>query len=526
MWGITGKKPNFDKSDADTDPAPSIALPAAENIASRQRPITLLDIYISYHSSDNIGNKGWVDGLEESIRESLSGNVDIRKTANSNDGQASLSEEAKNDIGRARVFVSVVSRISAEPSAICNKERSLFFKQGYTATDPSTGTTRSRLLILHINKKEGDPTEEELKARCFEFYNDNGYPIPTSDKGFRKKVEKLTNEIQTICKEMDKAAVQEVCHTPEIQEALRKELASSKLTVNEVLAAIDEVVDLKSIHDILHQVRIDCYTPLKLLVKRQEFPERKNSDSEIKEIVEDLEDCLSELNTIRQHETPLINKLKCYHKLRKVNEELKQGLEESDMEYIKNGLSSLERILRRYHSSINTDLVYSFKNLQLCQLVDVLRRVSDQLTNNHTTSNNVVKIQAGADTLEQVSLRLSDLVEKHDRWQQLDDELQAIDACDDDPDELRRVWMDIRTLVTKVFGEDRNDWPDQFRALGDAMENISSQADMPHVLTRLEKFRARSGQDFDKADQQLKKQCVVVQGIARDITQVLPVPVQ
>ena len=139
--------------------------------------------------------------------------------------------------------------------------------------------------------------------------------------------------------------------------------------------------------------------------------------------------------------------------------ELKNAIENIDKRQLKKAICLLNRVLAIQPSRINTSLNTAAKALRLPTLVQTLTKIRDKLINNNLDAEKIEEFRIGVAALIELERTLTELIESHDRWQEIDLELKRIQATlDKDTFELELFWLDLKAMVEVQYLNSEEEW--------------------------------------------------------------------
>src|SRR5262249_48590736 len=122
-------------------------------------------------------------------------------------------------------------------------------------------------------------------------------------------------------------------------------------------------------------------------------------------------------------------------------------------------ISSMKHVLGTQPSRINTRLAETVRVLRLPDLQTAMQSVRDALDPNGFSAESVGQFADGVEALAHLNLRLVTLIQEHDTWQQIDDDLRWIDDhLDPDLLDLEESWPRLKMKAETVCRGSTEPW--------------------------------------------------------------------
>jgi hypothetical protein len=212
--------------------------------------------------------------------------------------------------------------------------------------------------------------------------------------------------------------------------------------------------------------------------------------------------------------------------LEPVPEELRQAIERLDPDRLESAVGHLGRVLDRAPSQINDRLHEAAMSLQLAGLAESMGSVRDTLPQPDLRTEIVQEITAGVNTLRELGGRLVALVEQHNLWQELHNQLNWIEAnLGDDMQSLRDAWPDLQVQGEEIYGHNPADWAVELRRTTAELQDSLATGDSLRVRMLFLRYRSQAGRQFSSVDQDLLGLCCDLQDVGKsldDLTEAMP----
>lgn len=264
----------------------------------------------------------------------------------------------------------------------------------------------------------------------------------------------------------------------------------------------------KELHNLLHELQINCYNLLVQEVRR--FPDDAVAVDSIMDYELTLQEVISNWKEVAGRASFAAAETWCIQDLVKAWKALKSAIEELKPEPLIDARWILNRVLAVHPSQINTRLNATARALRLPNLVDGMAQVSDKLArvDLDLEPDKVSQFEAGVDALISLGDRLTILVDDHDRWQAVDRELRWLEAnLGQDITMLEISWPDLEVKTEPLYTGKDDTWAINFR---EDKENLKSaiQAKNPVRVKRyFRRYSRRAGNRFHRVDTNLKQLC-------------------
>lgn len=185
--------------------------------------------------------------------------------------------------------------------------------------------------------------------------------------------------------------------------------------------------------------------------------------------------------------------------LNQTRTELRQAIEAIDHNLLQNPIRRLQRILDRQPSRINAQLVSAASTLRLDTIVQALNQI---ILNLPTTPTDILRlIRDGAQALTNLDQRLHGLVNDHNNWQTLEDELRRIEnTLLEDLTELQLSWLDIQAIGKRIFQSRTEDWAVELQTISAELTVALNDNAIIKIKRTFRRFRSQSGRRFRQVD--------------------------
>lgn len=240
----------------------------------------------------------------------------------------------------------------------------------------------------------------------------------------RDKVTHITNIALTVNDVTQ--GLQALNHLIPHNPAVRHELVGLRSQLEAISAQIRLLSHYKEMHDLLHRLEFECYKTLVNTAPR--FPAEPQAGREIRRYRIKLEGVLADLRTTAQGAAAAMLEMSWIEPLlplpARIDEALQSGLPEPLIEAI----DTLKLELDIQPARLNYQLFGAASALRLGDLATAMRAVHGQLAGAGPATEFSLAVQAGADKLEVLNEALTQLVNDHNAWQDVEGRLRREEA--------------------------------------------------------------------------------------------------
>lgn len=310
--------------------------------------------------------------------------------------------------------------------------------------------------------------------------------------------------------------IQTLSQLAEANPRVRERVSTFRSQVEITTQNIDELGDYKDLHDLLHQVQFGCYNRLK------EQPTQRDVDES--QVV--LEDLVPQIEKILQAGRVPLREMTWLETLTGVSTLLREAARQAEnledyRDPVEQARDRLQRLLIRTPSRINQRLTDKAGDLDLRRLIESLRAAHESLTA-IVGPEALGDFASGLGALNDLSIRLTQLVDRHYHWQLLVDELQLAESqLDPGLKNLLKQWPTVRAITDQCCAGN----PDEAarKLLEDAVLLEKAQAEANENKTRLifDRLLSRANKSFFRLDSDLKNACEQLRQLGASLTHLL-----
>ncbi|MEA2910493.1 MAG: hypothetical protein QOJ15_2574 [Bradyrhizobium sp.] len=497
------------------------------------------DVFISFsHLDDKSPNgRGWVTAFYKALdiwlTKRLGRAARIWQDRRRLTGECEIDETIRKAIDNSAILLAFYSAGYAS-SEYCAKEREWFAKNTIKVGD------KSRALTIRLANIPYEKWPQELQGcRGFDFFslkpNDQmGFPVPTNRRAFEEKVQEVVTGIEAVLeaiKSAPRAATPpEIVAPPSVERipsfyslpqeerefTLLKD--SFKSDFQRCFAQIKLLSGRKEIHDQLHDLELKFYVPV-----QDSLPDASASiDRQLLDILRDHYFTLSEiLDNLRA----IVTRYKEYlpdkeqtvlDDVAKARTMLDEGIRRADLVSMRGAVRKIERVVAFWPSQMNARLTENARELGLGTLAKKLQ----QLCENSAS----FKQQLGekASQLENLQQRISTLAAIHDDCQSFDNDLRALDSMlTQSLQDIEDLWPELHGKAATLCAENSETWAAPLGHWGGQMDQALKRQSVDDAKQCFIRFSSAARKRFYLADQDLKKNCELLQRVGDPIEALL-----
>lgn len=213
-------------------------------------------------------------------------------------------------------------------------------------------------------------------------------------------------------------ALKDLLTQPEVRSAVSK----FRNDFQAVYDNVDIVKDYKELHDLLQDLEMACYAPIRQAASN--YPQ----DDEVLEFLEGyaskMQLTLDELQAVANHGNVASSKILWKEHIEHAHVRLVEAIEQPQPGALAGVIGYLKRALT-YLSVINDELNRAIHDVRLYNFVEAVDTIDRQLSNmDIADSEQAMRFRTGARTLPALTQQFASQVERHTQWQVIDHELE------------------------------------------------------------------------------------------------------
>lgn len=297
-------------------------------------------------------------------------------------------------------------------------------------------------------------------------------------------------------------------------------VSQCKTDLEQAQAQVGSLAELKDMHDLLHRLQFDCYNII--LTNAKSFPTVESAF----ETISAHRDILTTLvnGILRAAEKPSFahEDMSWLDILRKSADALSQAVDTMDSGALTKAIGLLKRILAQQPSRVNTRLNDRAQALRLGDLVRDLNTVREKLS--HVPDADAAKVaqfNAGVDSLTSLESSLKSIVNDHNKWQGVEDDLRLFDAdVDQGVADWQSFWPDVKSKVNALF-VDGAQWSIDLQTAETKVDQSIAGNVETQIRVSFRAFRNRASARFYEVDANLKEMCNQLRTLGDPLNNVL-----
>lgn len=281
---------------------------------------------------------------------------------------------------------------------------------------------------------------------------------------------------------------------------------------------ISRMADYKDLHDGLHRLQYDVYNMA--MDDKRSFPADDGSRRRLQRNLDQLDRILIELNAIASR--PGVNPVekKWVQEIDEARQLFKEALRNKDAAALKEALSVLDGVLADRPTRINGILTEAAHALQLDALAEALHSTTDGLPAGNQEAAQLGKIEAGAMAIQDLSRKLTSLVNDHDGWQDIAIDLRRLEG-DGKLAELKLMWRRLKRKASELYQERQEDWALELRETSDALDQAIAADNPGSIVDQFLAYNSQVGTRFFNVDCDLKSLCTEIRDISSPLKEVI-----
>jgi TIR domain len=298
------------------------------------------------------------------------------------------------------------------------------------------------------------------------------------------------------------AALTDLMQEPEVRDAF----VAFRVHVQRVSDRIRIVGDYMELHDLLHTLQLHGFDQIVLEAKR--FPEDDRAVHNLREHETTLRGIINDLRRVEQRASLPPGELSWIGRdLEPAIDSLHAALEAHQPRGLERTIISLRRVLAIRPSEINTRLNDAVRDLPFPALVRAMTIVCDRIRKLDLDPDEVQQFETGIETLARQGQTLAALVEDHDRWQEVEQELRLTEETWDGTIEgIEDSWSRIRATLEPMTGGSNELWAVPFRQEARRMSEAIATQDPERSRRSFRSFRREASIRFHQVGLLLKDQ--------------------
>jgi hypothetical protein len=276
----------------------------------------------------------------------------------------------------------------------------------------------------------------------------------------------------------------------------------------------------KQLHDLLHQLEIECYR--NIIQEARRFLDDEMAVTMLSEYDIVLQGIIQTAYEILAQQVTSVQNEVWVGKLENAQVELAAAIAEWDHRRLKKSIFLMTQLLGSQPVRLNAKLTETAKTLRLSELVERLRQLQATIYRLGLSADQLAQFEQELASLEDLGSRLNQHVQSHDAWQEIDAVLRRIENnLSQDTEELAWSWPDLKLAAAALYG----DCAEPARAILVDCEQKLDAALADNTPAKVKHhfriYRRAALNHFSQVDIQLIRLCKELQAIGQSLALVL-----
>jgi hypothetical protein len=260
------------------------------------------------------------------------------------------------------------------------------------------------------------------------------------------------------------------------------------------------------VHDLLHTVQFQIYNYIVQQAKRRVLDEvdweiLMSYELTFRRILDDLKD-------IGDRESLLSGEVAWMEDLAVAGEDFKNAVDNADVGRLKHVASIVKRVLFLQPSLINTRLLDAARALHLPDLLNAMEAVRSKITRPDMDQEKVRQFEIDINDLAKLSQALDHLIEEHDKWQMVENDLHRIETMlTQDTSELEHSWPHLRENIEILCVGRSEPWALSLKEEGDKLNLYIDAQESAKAKQNFRRYRRLASNRFYQVDLSLRNLC-------------------
>jgi hypothetical protein len=209
-------------------------------------------------------------------------------------------------------------------------------------------------------------------------------------------------------------------------------------------------------------------------------------------------------------------------RLAQIQRNVRDALETQTVAPLANILPMMRRLLEREPSLVNAKIFEVVRGMLQRSVIPPLIELREALAQRRVDGASLDEFARGIESLQGLRDRLQMLVTEHDRWQQMEDELNPIlGNLSRSPDVLAQSWPFVSSLAHEMLDGVQEDWAVAILVLDARIRERLAANDAPRARPLVYQFHSRVSNRFRIVDDDLLKVVVELQKIGDSLQRFL-----
>jgi hypothetical protein len=299
------------------------------------------------------------------------------------------------------------------------------------------------------------------------------------------------------------AALVRFMKLPEVRDTLLVYSASLRSASKQ----IDDMGNYKELHDLLHDLQIHCYDPVIQASKRLPADRTVWDDLLTHQLtLQGILDAINDLTGRKTFDPGSMSFILDY--LIQAQGRMDEAIVATDLEKLRKATYLLDRVLDVQPPLINIRLNSAARDLRLSDLVMALSSVRDKVVTLELDLDEVKQFITAVETLKTLSTSLSALINEHDKWQSIDQDLRQVEPnLAQGFEELEWSWSRLKQESVPLYADGGETWAKNFRTYTEKLDSAISSKNLTTITESFRLYRRQASDRFYRVDKNLKVLC-------------------
>jgi hypothetical protein len=285
---------------------------------------------------------------------------------------------------------------------------------------------------------------------------------------------------------------------------------------------IDRLSNYKDLHDLLHDLQFNCYNPI--IRGARDFPNNPLFVESLEDYTAELQKIVNSLWEVTERSVFSSNEQTWIQQFSPTVELLRGAIEHTNRELLDRATFQIGRVLYVHPTRINMLLKGTARDLPLPSLINAMASIHQYSARSDFDAEKLRQVSQGVTALEQLSQNLTQMIDEHDTWQEIELELHRIEEdFEQHVKELEWLWPDMKAQLIPLYDGRDDRWNQELRQAVDRLERALATQTPATTAAAFRPFRRQAGLCFFQADKKLKELCRSLRRIDGPLSSVLRV---
>ena len=303
--------------------------------------------------------------------------------------------------------------------------------------------------------------------------------------------------------------------------AIRAKVEAIRAEITETRDQLRVISGYKELHDLLHDLQKGCQEHL------MRGAACKEADKVMWEDIEDAHVTLCE-ELEKRAGVPASADLpeadvNWLSKLRSAGDDIEQAYLDEDLKKLKLGAKMINRLISIHLAKMNTRLNEKARSLRLGPLIDGLGEIAGAVEGGAAGDEHVEQFLQGLGALKRLKEKAAKLVNEHDAWQEIEDEMRLISesVSRHEMDDLELGWDELKCQVQGLYESPETSWVARIEKSASRLDEAIESGLENKMKSAFEGFYRHASFRFVMVDKDLKSLTQDMRDIGDKLSEVL-----